>query len=791
MSWIFEDNTQNGNGYALGVIEKVNGSLWNFSFTGILKESTIMKFAVILFCCLFSTMIYSQHGGVQLHLKNVVSDCVYDNVMLIAFRDSVPLDTVVTDGNGDAQLLQLPVGPIRFLVRDGQADLAEFRLEIQLYQLLQSVVYLNEQQRAGYERIGNITDFKAGEIPSSQTISRRDISMLPVRSDGIFLTPSTVHEIQEVCVCFVRINPFSLNTPYSTLIDRHSDRSFLNSQTTLIEGRTGGVNFADCQLHNRGARSDANIYFIDGVKVIGNLGIPHSAIQQINYYTGGLPANFGDVTGGVVDIRTTSYSQIQNDRQNRGVYVIPENQEVVKDEQQQVEQQNRFLPIYENLFLSPIDVPHSTFGIDVDQASWTFVRSLLQGGQSVPRDAVKLEEMINAFDYHSPVVPDGKPLDLRFERLACPWNEAHQLVSVQLKAQDFPEDVLRPPHNLVFLVDVSGSMQAANKLPLLIEGLKSMVGTLRPDDRIALVTYAGNAGVVLPPTLCSEKDVIIAAINRLVAGGSTNGIGGIQAAYELAKEAFLPEGNNRIILATDGDFNVGINQPSELEAYISAQRGQGIYLTALGFGMGNYRNDILETLADRGDGNHFYISDLSECKQVLEERLGNILNLARDVKLNVEFNPKLVAEYRLIGYENRLMPSAHFRDDSKDGGEIGYGHTVTAVYEIVPGKAEESLDAEFLKVKTTGDRDDLCKVSLRYKLLKAVTSTEETYFLRNESGMTENPLLQTIIAFGLTMRESAYKGNCSKELLQQLILQLGDSLQELELKEAIRHYMGS
>lgn len=758
--------------------------LWNFSSTCILKESILMKFAVILFCCLCSTMVYSQHGGVQLHLKQVASNCIYDHVMIIAYQDSIPLDSVFTDEKGDAQLLCLPVEIIRFHVKDGQTALADFYLEIQLYQLLQSVVYLNEQQRVGQEKSGETYGFKAGKIPSSHTITRRDISRLPLRENG-------VQEIQELCVCYVRINPYNFNAPYSILIDRSSDRGFLNSQTPLIEGRTGGVNFADGQLHNRGARSDANSYFIDGVKVIGNTGIPHSAIQQINYYTGGLPANFGDVTGGVIDIRTTSYSQIQSDRQSRGMYEIPEDREVIREERQLVEQQNRFLPIYENLFLSPIDVPHSTFGIDVDQASWTFIRSLLEEHQSVPRDAVKLEEMINAFDYLTPKVPEGEPLGVHFERLACPWNDAHQLVSVQLKAKDFPEDVVRPPHNLVFLVDVSGSMQAANKLALLVEGLKSMVGTLRPDDRVALVTYAGSSGVVLPPTLCSEKDRIIAAINGLVAGGSTNGIGGIQTAYELAKEAFLPEGNNRIILATDGDFNVGINQPGELEAYISAQRGQGIYLTALGFGMGNYRNDILETLADRGDGNHFYISDLSECKQVLEERLGNILNLARDVKLNVEFNPKLVAEYRLIGYENRLMPSAHFRDDSKDGGEIGYGHMVTAVYEIVPGKAEESLDAEFLKVKTTGDRSDLCKVSLRYKLLEAATSTEETFILRNESGMTENPLLQTIIAFGLTMRESAYKGSCGQDLLGELLSKLGDSEQERELKEVVGLYLGN
>lgn len=757
-----------------------------------------MKSTLLFFLLLVNATTFAQHGGVQIQLRDQHSRCYYDNVRLIASRDTVILDTVATDAFGNILILQLPVGDVSFLVQENGRDIARFTLPVQLYQLLSTEVLIDNDQQAMAFKAGSQVTFVPGMEAVPQTPVDEEMQYEQIHA-------YRYNDIEEVAIQSVLIRDYSLlsSSSFSSCrISTHSanDRMVINSQTDLLESRVGGVTHTIDGLQMRGGRTDAGYYYIDGVKVRGNAAIPHSSIQQLTVYTGGLPANFGDATGGIVSIETKSCQSIRVEREQRaGNYVQRDYYEPKlrpgvalqqQAEQEFISNRDAFLPIYENLFLSPLDAPHSTFGIDVDRASWSFVKTQLAAGNKIPRDAVKLEEMINSFDYSLPEVPAGKPMNLSFERMSCPWNPAHELVTVNLRAMDLPVTKQRPPHNLVFLVDVSGSMTSENKLPLLREGLVSFVKTLLPTDRVSLVTYAGSSGVALQPTLCSEQETIIAAIQQLGAGGSTNGIGGIKTAYELALTSFLPGGNNRIILATDGDFNVGISSPRELEDYISLQRGKGIYLTALGFGMGNYRNDVLETLADRGDGNHFYIGSLQECKEVLEVRLGNLINLARDVKLNVEFNPKLVAGYRLIGYENRLMPSKDFRDDTKDGGEIGYGHVVTAVYEIEPGKAEEALDAAFSKIKPTGSGRDLCKVSLRYKLLDAAVSTEESSLLSADSEVTEHPLLQTIIAFGLELRQSAYKGTCSPELLRTLVVQLGATEQERILKTAIESYLG-
>lgn len=735
-----------------------------------------MKLLCIITICLISGICCAQHGGVQLHVLDEKTNCTYEEVQIIASQDSTVYDTLFTDQHANVQFLQLPVGSVNFSVREFGVEIAQFTLTIQLYQLLTTTVYISNNGQKGNLYFGNQDTPIAGngQPENQQSITRRDLQS-PSKSD-----------LEEVIIASYKIPLVSLNSMSGSVIYRNDVSSTpMNSQSNLIEPYMGGITHPADGLNFRGSRSDATQYYIDGVKVRGNPAIPHSAINQITVYNGGIPANIGDVTGGIIAIETKSARSYAAERNAREKAVEPTSYE----EPEPVLQRDQFLPIYENLFLSPLDVPHSTFGIDVDRASWNFIQSQLAVNHAIPNDAVKLEEMVNSFDYSLPEVPAGKPMAVTFERLNCPWNTKNQLVAIHLRAQDFPVIEKRPPHNLVFLVDVSGSMIDENKLQLLKKGLISLVETLNPDDRISLVTYAGNTGVVLPPTYCSEKATIIQAIQQLSAAGSTNGMGGIQLAYQLATEQFLPAGNNRIILATDGDFNVGISDPHELENYISLQRGKGIYLTALGFGMGNYRNDILETLADRGDGNHFYINNLEECQEVLETRMGNLVNLARDVKLNVEFNPKLVANYRLIGYENRLMPSRDFTDDAKDGGEIGYGHVVTAVYEIEPGKAEESLDAHFSKIKPTGGQKELCNVRLRYKLLEEATSKEENYVLADESDVIENPLLQTIVAFGLVLRQSAFKGTCSEELIRELADHLQNSQQELELKKAIALYL--
>lgn len=739
-----------------------------------------MKTSIFILFSFFSGTLCAQHGGVQLRILDEKTHCSYEEIQLIAFQDSTAYDTLLTDKNASALFLQLPVGPVTFSVREYGSEIAQFTLTIQLYQLLTTTVYISNNAQKGNLYFGNQATKIAGEGQAAESTVITRIEVQDIRRSSI----------EEVCVMAYRIPLIDLSAMNGCTIYRSDINSTpMNSQTNLIEPNMGGITHTMNGLNFRGSRSDAVNYYIDGIKVIGNPKIPQSAINQLTVYTGGLPANYGDVTGGIVSIETKSARSYAAERNSRERSVTNYTEEEDYEAPEPVLQRDQFLPIYENMFLSPFDAPHSTFGIDVDRASWSFIQSQLAANLTIPNDAVKLEEMVNSFDYSIPEVPVEKPMNVTFERLNCPWNSTNQLVAVHLRAKEFPVLEKRPPHNLVFLVDVSGSMMAENKLQLLQKGLISLVETLNPDDRVSLVTYAGSTGVVLQPTYCSEKDTIIAAIQRLNAAGSTNGMGGIQLAYQVATEQFLPTGNNRIILATDGDFNVGISNPHELEDYISLQRGKGIYLTALGFGMGNYRNDVLETLADRGDGNHFYINDLEECKEVLETRMGNLINLARDVKLNVEFNPKLVANYRLIGYENRLMPSRDFKDDTKDGGEIGYGHIVTAVYEIELGQAEESIDAHFTKTKTTSGKKELCNVSLRYKLLEATSSVEESYLLANESEVTENPLLQTIIAFGLVLRQSAYKGSCNDDLLRELVGKLNTSKQELELKMAIASYL--
>lgn len=446
---------------------------------------------------------------------------------------------------------------------------------------------------------------------------------------------------------------------------------------------------------------------------------------------------------------------------------------------------DRFLPVYENDFLSTVGQPNSTFGLDVDQASWTYVRERLQNKQWVQRDAVKLEEMINAFHYKPVEVPEKEDFGVDLRRQSCPWNTEHQLVSIHLKAKDLPKDTPRKKHNLVLLIDVSGSMSDRNKLPLLIEGMKDFVKSLDEQDRVSIVTYAGRSGVALPPTSCDQKEVIIQALNGLSSGGSTNGIGGITEAYRLAEENFDAEKNNRIILATDGDFNVGISAEGDLENYIAQKRGKGIYLTALGFGMGNYKNSVLETLADRGDGNHFYINNRAECRKVLIDGVGNILNLARDVKLNVEFNPEYVKEYRLIGYENRLLRPQDFEDDTKDAGEIGYGHEVTAVYEIVPGEGEKEKN-HFVTAKPQHNRKELAYVKLRYKPLEAQSSIERQYTLLNDAAISDDAKLQSVIALGLYLRNSVFKGQLDVQLLQDMGRKLSTSdKEEADLKNIL------
>ncbi|NLE38106.1 MAG: VWA domain-containing protein, partial [Pirellulaceae bacterium] len=401
----------------------------------------------------------------------------------------------------------------------------------------------------------------------------------------------------------------------------------------------------------------------------------------------------------------------------------------------QVPGTEQYAPIVENLFLTPFDSPLSTFSIDVDTASYANVRRFLDGGRLPPADAVRVEEMVNYFDYDYPTPEGDEPFSVHFELADCPWRQGHRLLRVGLKGREMARGE-QGPSNLVFLLDVSGSMADENKLPLVQKAMRLLVERLTEDDRVAIVTYASGTEVRLESTNGQNKEAILAAIDALRAGGSTNGSGGIQLAYQQAAKHFLAEGNNRVILATDGDLNVGITGDDELARLIAEKAKSGVFLSVLGFGTGNLQDAKLEKLADRGNGHYAYIDNLREARKVLiEELTGSLFAIAKDVKIQIEFNPARVAAYRLIGYENRVLAARDFDDDKKDAGEIGAGHTVTALYEIVPvrdprteWKADQRVEDEpgaslkYQKVvrpaaalSEAADSNELATVRLRYK----------------------------------------------------------------------------
>lgn len=416
-----------------------------------------------------------------------------------------------------------------------------------------------------------------------------------------------------------------------------------------------------------------------------------------------------------------------------------------------------YLP--ENDFLSPGINPLSTFSIDVDNASYTNSRRMINEGRKPPVDAVRTEEFINYFDYGYPIPEKEDVFSVYTELGACPWNEEAQLLHIGLKGYTIPTEDL-PPSNLAFLLDVSGSMDEPNKLPLLKKSFKILVDKLSAKDRVSIVTYAGDERLVLESTSCQNKEVIKEAIDHLQSGGSTNGEGGIEMAYDQALSHYLENGNNRIILATDGDFNIGKSSGGELTRLIENKRDQGVYLTILGFGMGNYKDAKMESIADHGNGNYFYIDNIRESNRVLVTNLaGTLFTIAKDVKIQVEFNPELVAEYRLIGYENRLMNAEDFDDDKKDAGELGAGHTVTAIYEIILGKAKGTN----LKYQhsSSAPSDELATIALRFKKPKSTKSkrievTVSPQSKEWESCSNDFQFSAAVAGFSLILRESKY-----------------------------------
>lgn len=453
-----------------------------------------------------------------------------------------------------------------------------------------------------------------------------------------------------------------------------------------------------------------------------------------------------------------------------------------------------YAPIVENDFLRVTDNPLSTFSIDVDTASYANVRRFLNASQLPPPGAVRLEELVNYFTYDYAPPDDGVPFAARVEAAQCPWNTKHHLVRIGLKGRVI-EHAQRPVSNLVFLIDVSGSMNQPDKLPLVKESLRLLVNELSENDRIAICVYAGSAGLVLPSTTGDQRETILSALDNLQAGGSTNGGAGIVQAYNVAIENFIPKGTNRVILCTDGDFNVGTTSQDQLMTLITEKAKSKVFLSVLGFGTGNVKDSTMELLADKGNGNYAYIDTLKEGRKVfVEEMTGTLITIAKDVKIQVDFNPAHVAAYRLLGYENRLLKAEDFKDDKKDAGEIGSGHTVTALYEVIPpgvavpaGAVEpskyrqaavpkgtaaegESANAELPgadaaaadKKPEAQHADEMLTVRLRYKQPESDDSTPleipvkaQVQAFDRTSG--DFQFATAVVQFGMLLRDSKYK----------------------------------
>ncbi len=426
--------------------------------------------------------------------------------------------------------------------------------------------------------------------------------------------------------------------------------------------------------------------------------------------------------------------------------------------------------IVENKFLAATQNPLSTFSIDVDEAAYSNVRRYLENGSMPPAGAVRIEEMINYFDYNYPKPGNGDPFTVNTEISDCPWNAQHKLVHIGLQGKEIPVDTL-PASNMVFLVDVSGSMDEPNKLPLVQASMNMLVDQLREKDKVAIVVYAGSAGLVLPSTSGVNKIKIKEAIDNLEAGGSTAGGEGIQLAYKTASENYIQNGNNRIILATDGDFNVGPSSDDELVRMVEKERKRGVFLSVLGYGMGNYKDNKMQQLADKGNGNHSYIDNINEARKVLVSEFGSTLfTIAKDVKIQIEFNPAKVQAYRLVGYENRMLAAEDFNDDAKDAGELGSGHTVTALYEIITVGVKDDFTKSVDPLKyqsndkkvVNSNTNEIMTIKLRYKkpdedISKLITHS----VIDNHTEMintSDNFRFSAAVAeFGLLLRSSEYK----------------------------------
>lgn len=481
------------------------------------------------------------------------------------------------------------------------------------------------------------------------------------------------------------------------------------------------------------------------------------------------------ITGATTGVMATGYSKKNKVYSVQTIQVVNNDYDGMNDEEYGKHKENRFIAVSTE--------PLSTFSLDVDAASYGNIRRIINQGKIPDKDAVRIEEILNYFSYNYEKPTGEHPVKITTEGTVCPWNSKHKIVRIGIKAREIPSENL-PASNFVFLIDVSGSMYGPTRLELVKSSLKLLVNNLREKDRVAIVVYAGAAGEALPSTSGSDKQKIMEAIQNLTAGGSTAGGAGIQLAYRIAEKNFMKGGNNRIVLCTDGDFNVGISSNDQLESLIEEKRSSGIYLTVLGYGMGNYKDAKLQTLAQKGNGNHAYIDNIQEANKVLVNEFGGTMfTVAKDVKLQVEFNPAYVNAYRLIGYESRLLNKEDFNDDTKDAGELGAGHTVTALYEIIPSGVENIFggvdNLKYQKEKNSkviSNKDEfnneMLNVKLRYKQPdsdKSVKMEIPLLLSTFDRKPTEDMNFAMAVAmFGQLLRKSDFKGNATYNKVVEL-----------------------
>ena len=584
---------------------------------------------------------------------------------------------------------------------------------------------------------------------------------------------------------------------YGTSNSEYEDRSYARAERKrekkdakqAIKGKVAGIQTqnsiaysampAPIAIRGNATISPKNepIYIVDGVKVKAN------QMAKIN------PNDIDNVSV----LKDQAATSIYGSKASNGVVIISTKNEIYKNlSEKELDKKLNIIPIpteptqedydafVENAFESPKTAPLSTFSIDVDNASYTNIRRFLNNGQQVPKDAVRVEEMVNFFKYTYPQPKNEHPFSINTEVSDSPWNSNNKILKIGLQGKNIPTEDL-PASNLVFLIDVSGSMEDMNKLPLLKQSMKILVNELRPKDKVAIVVYAGAAGMVLPPTSGDEKKTIINALDNLQAGGSTAGGAGIELAYKIATENFIKSGNNRVILATDGDFNVGSSSNFDMEKLIEEKRKTGVFLTCLGYGMGNYKDSKMEILADKGNGNYAYIDNIQEANRFLgKEFKGSMFAIAKDVKIQIEFNPKQVQAYRLIGYENRKLRPEDFKNDAIDAGELGSNHTVTALYEIIPTGVKSDYLAEqpdalkYTKTESssTNYSNELATIKFRYKKPDGEKSIEMVQVIENKSVALEKSsddmkFSSAVAWFGLKLRDSKLIADkSSKEIIK-------------------------